>query len=96
MNIIYKLEKISKQYKDKDYIINVLDECDLEIYSGDMIAITGKSGSGKSTLLHIMGLLDEPSSGNIYFCDKKISSASLEDRHICEICPAYILHLEMQ
>jgi lipoprotein-releasing system ATP-binding protein len=44
-----------------------------------MIAITGKSGSGKSTLLHIMGLLDEPTSGNLYFNEKIITS---KDRNI--------------
>ena len=76
---IFKLEKITKFYKDKTYLINVLEDCDFDIKLGDMIAITGKSGSGKSTLLHIMGLLDSPNSGNIYFQGNEIS---VNDRHI--------------
>ena len=71
---LYRLDKITKFYKDKNYLINVLEECDFDIKCGDMIAITGKSGSGKSTLLHIMGLLDSPNSGNLYFREKEISA----------------------
>jgi lipoprotein-releasing system ATP-binding protein len=78
--MILKLEKISKYYTDKSYHITVLEELDLEIEQGEMIAITGTSGSGKSTLLHIMGLLDTSSSGTIYFHgeQKSISDKNIE------------------
>jgi len=74
MNTIFRLQQIKKTYSDKSYLINVLDDLDFEINKADMIAITGKSGSGKSTLLHIMGLLDSPDSGKIYFHDREISA----------------------
>ena len=74
METIYRLEKITKFYKDTNYLINVLEGLDFCINKGDMIAITGKSGSGKSTLLHIMGLLDTPNSGSLYFYEKEISA----------------------
>ena len=74
MDTIFRLEKITKYYKDKSYLINVLEEIDFEIKKADMIAITGKSGSGKSTLLHIMGLLDTPNSGKIYYQENEISA----------------------
>jgi lipoprotein-releasing system ATP-binding protein len=72
-NEIIKLENISKTYTDKTYNINVLQDLNLTIDKGDMIAITGTSGSGKSTLLHIMGLLDAPDSGKLYFHNAEIS-----------------------
>ena len=79
MTQLYCLSQITKYYKDKDYLINVLDNLDFSINKSDMIAITGKSGSGKSTLLHIMGLLDVPNSGKIFFKEKEVSA---NDRNI--------------
>ncbi|MCL2063576.1 MAG: ABC transporter ATP-binding protein [Candidatus Cloacimonetes bacterium] len=74
MDTIFRLEQITKFYKDTNYLINVLEELDFSIKKADMIAITGKSGSGKSTLLHIMGLLDIPNSGKIFFNETEISA----------------------
>lgn len=73
MKSIFRLDKVSKSYTDKTYIINILDNLDFNIDAGDMLAITGPSGSGKSTLLHIMGLLDEANSGKLYFFDKEVN-----------------------
>lgn len=47
--------------------ITVLDHLDLEVRSGEVLAIVGQSGVGKSTLLHILGTLDTPSSGRVWF-----------------------------
>ena len=74
MDLLFKLENISKSYSTGDDKIQVLDNLSLEINTGDMIAITGKSGSGKSTLLHLLGLLDIPDSGNIYYKDSPIKA----------------------
>jgi lipoprotein-releasing system ATP-binding protein len=45
----------------------VLRDCNLEIKEGETVCIMGKSGEGKSTLLHILGLLEPPTSGNLFF-----------------------------
>jgi lipoprotein-releasing system ATP-binding protein len=49
--------------------LHVLDGIDLDIQKGEMLAIVGASGVGKSTLLHMLGALDRPTSGKVYFGD---------------------------
>lgn len=62
MSCILKLSSITKSFGEHTIINNV----DLEVKRGEVIALTGKSGSGKTTILQIAGLLDEPTSGSIW------------------------------
>lgn len=62
-----KLDKINKIYKVGGEDFYALKNIDLEISSGDFIAICGASGSGKTTLLNIIGCLDDASSGTYFF-----------------------------
>jgi lipoprotein-releasing system ATP-binding protein len=55
--------KIVKGYRTAAGYVPVLDELDLAVEQGEMLAITGASGVGKSTLLHLLGTLDRPESG---------------------------------
>ncbi|MCS7198769.1 MAG: ABC transporter ATP-binding protein [Caldimicrobium sp.] len=66
--MLLRLENIEK-WVGKEYI---LKKVSLKIERGDFVAIVGPSGSGKSSLLYIMGLLDKPTSGNIYYHNKVI------------------------
>jgi len=66
---LLKLENIYKKYKD----FYVLNNISFEVDKGEFLSITGPSGSGKSTLLHIIGTLDNPSSGEIILNNKNIS-----------------------
>lgn len=56
----------------------VLNGVDLEIAAGEMIALIGPSGSGKSTLLHLLGALDTPTSGTVYFRSKALQTLAEE------------------
>jgi lipoprotein-releasing system ATP-binding protein len=54
--------------------LHVLEGIDLDIQKGEMLAIVGASGVGKSTLLHILGALDRPTSGKVYYGDVDVFS----------------------
>ena len=62
---IVKLNKICKSFTLKDMSVKALDNVDLSVEAGEMLAITGASGSGKTTMLNIVGLLDNRDSGEL-------------------------------
>ncbi len=65
---------LTKSYWKGKNEVPVLRGVDLEIERGEMVAVAGSSGSGKSTLLHILGLLDGPDAGEVYFEDARIDN----------------------
>ncbi|SNS27671.1 lipoprotein-releasing system ATP-binding protein [Humidesulfovibrio mexicanus] len=64
---LYLLNKVGKEFAGPAERLTVLDGIDLSIMPGESIAILGASGSGKTTLLHLLGTLDAPTSGEIFF-----------------------------
>ena len=71
---IIKLKHISKQYQAGNMAQYALRDVSFDLYDGDMLGIMGMSGSGKSTLLHIIGLLDQASSGHYDLNGQDIST----------------------
>jgi lipoprotein-releasing system ATP-binding protein len=63
---------IQKNYRVSLKRLDVLKGIDLQLHESEIIYIVGRSGSGKSTLLHILGGLDRPSSGEVFFQGKKV------------------------
>ncbi len=78
---LLKVENLQKSYSEATGRLEVLKGVNLDIEPGEMIAITGESGSGKSTLLHLLGMLDSPDEGNIYYSGEKIT---IKNRNINE------------
>ena len=70
--MLYKLEKVSKIYKNFTSENHALKDIDLEINEGEIVVILGPSGSGKSTMLNILSGIDNPTKGKVYFEDKRI------------------------
>lgn len=73
---IMRVRDVRKSYTMGRGRQEVLRGVDLQIQRGEFIAVMGASGSGKSTLLHIMGLLDEPDNGQVYFEGREVSKLS--------------------
>ena len=68
-----ELKKVTKTFKQGSQTLEVLKGADLEIMSGEVVALIGPSGSGKSTLLQIAGLLEKPTKGDVWLDGKKCS-----------------------
>lgn len=75
-NVLMKLNKVTKTYVMGEVTVEALKETSLDIYEGELLVILGPSGSGKSTLLNIMGGMDLPTSGEVYFGSDNMSKAS--------------------
>lgn len=67
MSSLLECINLSKQYQEGESQIEVLKQVNFELQVGQQVAILGNSGSGKSTLLHILGALDNPTSGQVLF-----------------------------
>ena len=75
---ILRAEHISRIYPDGE--VTALVDVSLNILRGEYVAIMGPSGSGKSTLLNLLGALDRPTEGEVYFEDEAMSSCPRLDR----------------
>ena len=66
-NIILSAQKVKKVYPQGSGELEILREISIDIGVGEAVCIVGASGAGKSTLLHILGTLDRPTSGSLFF-----------------------------
>ena len=74
--MLYRLEKVTKTYKNFSSENHALKDINLEIEEGEIIVILGPSGSGKSTMLNILSGIDNPTHGKVYFNDNRIDKYS--------------------
>lgn len=75
-NITFRTEGLTKNYSSGETVIHALRGVTVSIPKGDLVVLLGPSGSGKSTFLNIIGGLDSPTSGEVYFNKDKLSDYS--------------------
>ena len=80
MSEVLKLETITRRYKEGEGQLEVFSGLDLTINSGEIVALVGQSGAGKSSLLHIAGLLEAPTSGEIFIEGMPVSGLADAER----------------
>lgn len=73
---VLDLQSVSKHFTQGSNTVNVLSDVSLFIKPGELVALIGPSGSGKTTMLQIAGLLDSPSSGEVFVQGKETSKLS--------------------
>jgi putative ABC transport system ATP-binding protein len=88
VSAVIELVDISKTYRAGEFAVHALQDVNLIIREGDLVAIAGPSGSGKSTLMNILGCLDVPTSGTYHLAGEDVSRlnedrlAEIRNRHI--------------
>ena len=73
---VFRVRDVGKTYHMGEVDVNALRQVDLELYEGEFVVLLGPSGSGKSTLLNILGGLDVPSCGEVWFRNRNLSQAN--------------------
>ena len=71
---LIRAEKLSKVYRTGAAELAIFRDLDLRVEKGESLALTGESGAGKSTLLHLLGTLDSPSEGAVFYGDTKVTA----------------------
>lgn len=72
--VILTAEHLVKKYGEGDSVVTALDDVMLKVHRGEFVSVTGESGSGKSTLLNVLGSLDRPDSGKVFFGKDEITA----------------------
>ena len=71
-----RVERLKKVFRSGESDLVLFDNLSFQVAQGELVAIVGESGAGKSTLLHILGALDSPSAGDVYFAQLRVNSLS--------------------
>ena len=77
---LVKLDEVTKDYMLGETTVHALKGISLEIFAGDFMSVWGPSGSGKTTLLNLIGTIDEPTSGSIFFNRASVFNLSDDEK----------------
>lgn len=78
-NAVFHVHEVSKVYRVGEVEVHALRGVNLDLYRAEFVVLLGPSGSGKSTLLNILGGLDVPTSGEVFYLDHTLTAASDTD-----------------
>ncbi len=81
-----RLVNVTKRFQVGEEWVGALSGIDLSVAPGEFLALEGSSGSGKSTLLHLLGLLDRPTTGEVYLDNRPTSQLSMKERAFFRNC----------
>jgi len=80
---VYRLEHVSKRFEQRRRSVVALNDVSVEIQAGELLAIQGPTGQGKTTLLQMLGGLDRPSSGQVYF--ERADLARMKENELADL-----------
>jgi putative ABC transport system ATP-binding protein len=80
---VYELRGVRRDFRGGGSEVRAVDGVDLVVEPGEFVVVEGPSGSGKTTLLQILGALDRPTAGSVFFGGRELSS--LSDRSLTEV-----------
>jgi len=73
MERVFETRQVTKEYRMGEVVVRALKGVDLELFAGEFVVLLGASGSGKSTLLNILGGLDRPTAGQVFYRDQELT-----------------------
>jgi len=82
-DVLYEVRGATRTFRRGDTTVTALDNVDLTIGASEIVAVVGPSGSGKTTLLQLLGALDRPTSGHVFFEGRDL--ATLGDRELARL-----------
>jgi len=80
MDVVLRTESVNRDFRTPSVVVHALADITMTVRQGSFAVLVGPSGSGKTTLINILGALDFPSTGDVYFAGRKINTLSSKER----------------